>query len=119
MMRIIVQLVLIFLPLALFAVYRLSTANRREPGEPWPIIALVITGFAMSMALYLFLFFKEPRDERTCTTAPRFENGELVPSRTIPCDNASIDSRRHNVERQAGEVDENVTYEPRDTGVGE
>ena len=63
--------------------------------------------------------FKEPRDERTCTTAPRFENGELVPSRTIPCENASIDSRRHEVERRAGEIDENVTYEPRDTGVGE
>lgn len=119
MIRIIVQLVLIVLPLGLFGIYRWSTAHRREPGEPWPVIGLVVAGFALSVSLYLFLFLREPRHERTCSSPPRLENGEVIPGRTIPCENVSIDSRRHDVERRQGEIDEEIIYDRPEGGVGE
>ncbi|MAI89241.1 hypothetical protein [Ponticaulis sp.] len=109
MMRIILQAVLIILPLALFAIYRLATRDRRAHGEPWPVIALVGAGFALSILFYILLFFSDPREERTCSTAPRFENGELIPSQTVPCESVSIDSRRHDVQRRPGQVDEDVS----------
>ena len=106
MSRIAFQLVLILSPLLLFAIYRIATRNRREPGEPWPVVILVASGLALSLIAYLVLFFTEPRLERTCATAPRFENGVIIPAETVPCEGASIDSRRHDVPRAVIEPDD-------------
>ncbi|MAP96428.1 MAG: hypothetical protein CMK07_15895 [Ponticaulis sp.] len=103
MSRIAFQITLIILPFLLFAIYRLATRHRREPGEPWPVVVLVVVGLALSTGVYLYLFFREARDERTCATPPRYENGELIPAQTVPCEGASIDSRRHPVPERTPE----------------
>ena len=97
MTRILFQLVLIFMPLVMFWLYRLATRNRREPGESWPVVMLVSAGLVLSALVYLFLFLKDPREERTCSTPPTFANGEIIPGQMVPCEGASIDSRRHDV----------------------
>ena len=48
----------------------------------------------------IYLFFKDPRGERTCSTDPVFVNGEIIPAREVPCEAASIDSRKHDVKPQ-------------------
>lgn len=106
MIRIAFQISLILLPLVLFAVYRLATRHRRAPGEPWPVLILVVIGLAMSASFYIYLFLKDPRGERTCTTPPRFENGVLIPSVTVLCENASIDSRRNDTQSMDSSPDD-------------
>lgn len=97
MTRILFQMFLIIMPLVMFALYRLATRNRREPGESWPVVMLVLAGLFLSAVFYLFIFFKDPREERTCSTPPTFENGQIIPGRIVPCEGASIDSRKHEV----------------------
>tara|TARA_B100000678_G_scaffold103107_1_gene86107 strand:- start:11891 stop:12229 length:339 start_codon:yes stop_codon:yes gene_type:complete len=100
LIRIAFQIALVLIPFLLFAIYRIATRNRREPGEPWPIVILVVTGLALSLFFYIYLFFKDPRGERTCSTDPVFVNGEIIPAREVPCEAASIDSRKHDVKPQ-------------------
>ncbi|MAK60095.1 MAG: hypothetical protein CMK09_03865 [Ponticaulis sp.] len=106
MIRIAFQVALILLPIVLFAIYRIATRHRREPGEPWPILILVISGLVLSSSFYIYLFLKDPRDERTCSTPPRFENGVLIPAETVPCEEAPIDSRRPDTESMDSSPDD-------------
>lgn len=96
MTRILFQLALIFLPLVLFAIYRLATRHRREPGEPWPVVILVVGGLALSAIFYLIIIFNDSHGHRTCSTAPSYVNGELIPAQTVPCESQRIDGRRTN-----------------------
>jgi TRAP-type uncharacterized transport system fused permease subunit len=94
MARILLQISLILLPFIMFALYRLATADKSDFRHKWPFAALTLTGLALTSAFYAYMFFSEPRGERTCTTPPRFENGELIPSKTVPCPTAGVDSRK-------------------------
>lgn len=98
MTRIAFQLALIFLPLLLFAIYRIATRHRREPGEPWPVVILVSCGLALSVIFYLIIIFNDDHGDRTCSTPPRYENGELIPPQTIPCETQRIDGRKLDID---------------------
>ena len=92
-MRIVFQIFLVMLPFILFGFYRLATRNTQRDSERWPFLVLLLIGFSMSAAFLVIFFLSEPRGKRTCETPPRFENGEIIPGETIPCENAGIDSR--------------------------
>lgn len=98
MIRIIFQMALIFLPLVLFAIYRIATSHRREPGEPWPVIILVVGGLLLSGVFYLSIILNDTHGERTCSTAPRYENGRLIPAETVPCESLRIDGRKNDID---------------------
>lgn len=93
MLRIAFQISLVLLPFLMFAIYRLATRDKNTFSQKWPFAALTIIGLFLTTAMYVVLFFKEPRGKRTCVSPPRFENGEVIQGKIIPCKNASIDSR--------------------------
>lgn len=94
MTRIALQIGLILLPFMLFALYRLTTADKKTFGEKWPFALLAGIGLAISASFYIFLFLNEPREQRTCATPPRFENGQIVKGEVVPCESAPIDERQ-------------------------
>ena len=93
MTRILFQVGLFLLPLLMFAAYRVATRDARNDRQRMPYLVLLLIGFALSLAFYLYMFFREPHGERTCYSAPRFENGEIISGEVVTCSDASIDSR--------------------------
>ncbi|MFC6198635.1 DUF6111 family protein [Ponticaulis profundi] len=93
MTRILLQLLLILVPFAIFALYRFATRHARTERQKWPIAVLTGIGFAISAAFYGWVYFREPHGDRTCYSAPRFVDGEIIQGEVIPCSDASIDSR--------------------------
>lgn len=94
MTRLAFQLLLIILPFMMFALYRLATRDARTEAQKWPFAVLLIIGLSMSAIFYMWMWFREPRGQRTCSTPPKFENGKIVESEVVPCARASVDSRK-------------------------
>lgn len=94
MIRLLIQLALVFLPLLMFAGYRIATRDMERDSQKWPYASLVVLGFALSASFYVIMFLREDRGDRTCQSGPpQFVNGEIVYGETVDCEGASIDSR--------------------------
>lgn len=85
--RIAIQLVFFLLPFIAFGLYVLATADaEREGRRKWPIQALFLTGLALTTAVWFFKIFTEDSERNLCIEPPRSENGQIIPSRTYPCE---------------------------------
>ncbi|MEM1114827.1 MAG: DUF6111 family protein [Pseudomonadota bacterium] len=84
---IVIQLVLFILPFLAYAFYRLLLSDAQADGRrTWPIRALFGTGAALAIAGFGFLVLSEDRSPNMCHEPARYENGELIPARSFPCE---------------------------------
>ncbi len=103
MTRIVFLIGMVVLPFLLFALYRLTTLDKRTFREKWPFAMLTIAGLALSSGFYAYMFLSEPHEKRVCYAPPRFEGGEIVKGEIIPCPTVSLDERDKKAQRQSNE----------------
>lgn len=82
----IIQLTLFLLPFLAYAIYRLLVSDAQAEGrKTWPITTLFTTGAVLAVAGWTWMATREVKDPNVCYEAARFEDGEIIPGRTVPC----------------------------------
>lgn len=84
---IVIQLVLFLLPFLGYAFYRLLLSDAQSEGrKTWPISMLFGAGAALALAGFIYLALSEERSPNMCHEPARYEDGELIPARSFPCE---------------------------------
>lgn len=87
--QIIISLVLFTLPFILYAIYRLLVTDAEVEGrKTWPINLLFGSGVVLALVGYgvmLAIALTTERERDVCYQPARFEDGELIPAREVPC----------------------------------
>ena len=85
--RILMEVGIFLTPFILYGVYRLLVRDAQVEGrKTWPINTLFAIGAVLAIGLYVFLAMREEKDRDLCYEPARIEDGELVPARTVPCE---------------------------------
>lgn len=85
--RIAIQIFFLMLPFLVYGVYRYFLVGAQQGGRKvWPINVLFITGAVISGVVWIVSILNEDRERDRCREPARLENGEFVPSSTIPCE---------------------------------
>lgn len=85
--RLLLQAFIFLLPFIVFGLYLLATRSAEEAGKrKWPIQILFISGLALTTIAWFVLILLEPRERDMCVEPARFEDGQLIPARTYPCE---------------------------------
>lgn len=106
--RILIQLFFFLLPFLAYGLYRLLVADAEADGrKAWPVHVLFALGAALTAGVYVFFVVNEPKQRGLCYEPARFEDGELIPGRQVPCEQdvsrVGLPGERH--ERAARGVD--------------
>lgn len=93
MTRILLLIILLFGPLAVYWAY-LSFVMRRkaETGGAWnemPVAALLVAGFVLMMGVLIYTALTGGAEPGTAYQPSRVEDGELVPGKIVPQRNGS------------------------------
>ncbi|MCI4644700.1 MAG: hypothetical protein MRY64_07960 [Hyphomonadaceae bacterium] len=84
---VVIQLILFLLPFLAYAIYRLLITDAEADGRPaWPIRVLFGVGAALTLAGWAFKASQETKERDLCIEPPRYEDGVLIPQRTVPCE---------------------------------
>lgn len=84
---IVIQLILFLLPFLGYAFYRMLLSDAQAEGrKTWPISALFGAGAVLAISGFVFLALNEERMPDMCHQPARYENGELIPARSVPCE---------------------------------
>ena len=84
---IVIQLVLFLLPFLGYAFYRLLLSDAQADGrKTWPIRVLFGAGAALAVTGFVYLALTEERSPNMCHEPARYEDGELIPARSFPCE---------------------------------
>lgn len=90
--RLLFEVFVFSLPFLVFGIYLLATRSAEEAGaRKWPIQMLFLIGLGLATAVWFLLIALEPRDRGTCVEPARYENGQLIPQRTYPCERHTED----------------------------
>lgn len=85
--RILIELFFFLTPFMVFGLYRLLMADAEADGrKAWPINTLFGLGAALAAGVWLFFILRENKERNVCYEPARFENGELIDARQVPCD---------------------------------
>lgn len=86
----VISFVLFTLPFILYGIYRLLVTDAEVRGrKTWPLNLLFGSGIALAFVGYgvmLVMALTTERDRNTCYEPARFEDGVLIPARTVPCE---------------------------------
>ncbi len=84
---VVIQLILFLLPFLAYAIYRLLVTDAEADGrKTWPINLLFGAGALLTLAGWAFMASQETKERDLCIEPPRYENGVLIPQRTVPCE---------------------------------
>lgn len=84
---IVIQLTLFLLPFLGYAFYRLLLSDAEADGrKTWPISLLFGLGAALMLGGFAYLALTEERSPNMCHEPARYENGEIIPARSFPCE---------------------------------
>ena len=84
---VVIQLILFLLPFLAYAIYRLLVTDAEADGrKTWPINLLFGAGALLTLAGWAFMASQETKERNLCIEPPRYENGVLIPQRTVPCE---------------------------------
>ncbi len=90
--RLLFELFVFSLPFMVFGIYTLATRSAEEAGKrKWPIQMLFAIGLTLATIAWFVLIALEPRERDTCVEPARYENGQLIPQRTYPCERHTED----------------------------
>ncbi len=85
--RILLQMVLFFLPFIMFGIYRIAIAEAEQEGrKPWPIRALFGAGLGLAIGGWLVLIVLDRIGGEPCYQPAEIVDGEIMPAQRIPCD---------------------------------
>ena len=88
--QIVISLVLFTLPFILYGIYRLLVTDAEVDGrKTWPINLLFGSGVVLAIAGYgvmLSIALTTERERDVCYEPARFEDGVLIPAKTVPCE---------------------------------
>lgn len=85
--RLLFQLFFFLLPFLAYGVFRYSTRRVRDWRKAWPMLALFVASLAAGAAAWLASILLQPEKVRNvCNEKARFENGQLIPERSYPCE---------------------------------
>ncbi|MEO1553904.1 MAG: hypothetical protein AAFR82_08195 [Pseudomonadota bacterium] len=85
--RILLQMVLFFLPFILFGIYRIAVAEAEQEGrKPWPIRALFGAGLGLALGGWLVLITLDRLGGEPCYKPSEIVDGRMIPAQKIPCD---------------------------------
>ncbi|MEZ5939493.1 MAG: DUF6111 family protein [Hyphomonadaceae bacterium] len=87
--RILLELALFLTPFLIFFIYR-SASRELSVRDRWPITMLVIVGTVLAVAALIVTPLLAPSDDGKCFQAARYENGETIPAKRIPCDEVTV-----------------------------
>ena len=89
--RILLQMVLFFLPFIMFGIYRIALAEAEQEGrKPWPIRALFGSGLALAIGSWLVLIILDRVSGEPCYQPTQIVDGEIIPAQKIPCAEAPV-----------------------------
>ena len=84
--RILLQMVLFFLPFILFGIYRIAITEAEQEGrKPWPIRALFGAGLGMALGGWLVLIVLDRIAGEPCYKPSEIIDGRMIPAQEIPC----------------------------------
>lgn len=84
---VVIQLILFVLPFLAYAIYRLLVTDAEADGrKTWPINLLFGAGALLTLAGWAFMASRETKERDLCIEPPRYEDGVLIPQRTVPCE---------------------------------
>lgn len=85
--RLLFEIFVFSLPFLIFGIYTLATRSAEDAGKrKWPIQMLFAIGLALATIAWFVLIALEPRERDMCVEPARYENGQLIPQRTYPCE---------------------------------
>lgn len=89
--RILLQMVLFFLPFIMFGIYRIAITEAEQEGrKPWPIRALFGSGLGLALGSWLVLIVLDRVGDEPCYKPSEIVDGEIVPAQKIECDAAPV-----------------------------
>lgn len=90
--RLLFELFVFSLPFLVFGIYVLATRSAEEAGRrKWPVQMLFAIGLALATIAWFVMIALEPRERDMCVEPARYENGQLIPQRTYPCERHTED----------------------------
>ncbi len=90
--RLLFEVFVFSLPFLVFGIYVLATRSAEDAGKrKWPIQMLFAIGLTLATIVWFGLIALEPRERDTCVEPARYENGQLIPQRTYPCERHTED----------------------------
>lgn len=85
--RLLFEVFIFSLPFLVFGIYTLATRSAEEAGRrKWPIQMLFAIGVTLATIAWFVLIALEPRQRDMCVEPARYENGQIVPQRSYPCE---------------------------------
>jgi len=89
--RILLQMVLFFLPFILFAIYRVAITEAEQEGrKPWPIRALFGAGLGLAVGGWMVLIVLDRIGGETCYKPSEIVDGRIMPAEKIECNAAPV-----------------------------
>lgn len=85
--RLLLQAFILLLPFLVFWLYVLATRSAEDAGKrKWPIQILFVIGLGLTTLFWFAAILLEPRERDMCVEPARYENGQIIPARTYPCE---------------------------------
>lgn len=86
--RVFIELLLFLTPFMVFLVYRAASRDMMIR-DRWPLTWLVLIGGAIAVLGLVVPPLLEPSEQGKCYQAAQYVDGKVIPSKEVPCDQAT------------------------------